>query len=222
MNTGKPQKGCFLVFFQKKIHPGRTHQLTTLINPPLTPGKEESPHPYNDQVRELPQLKQSTLMRKKNFDVKDIQILNHFNDEGVLTARELAGRVNISPGPMSNRLKALRRKGVLAGSKAVLHYPSLGYRFSRTLLLCFPSDDVPAIIRQAEGGRLVIGLWVLKTDPQAPVSWVCAHLSGKSDEDLAQGENALTGSETPLLRVYFDSTEKVIDRNVTLTLQDVQ
>ncbi|MGL6182487.1 MAG: Lrp/AsnC family transcriptional regulator, partial [Aestuariivirga sp.] len=61
------------------------------------------------------------------LDATDWRILRELQRDGRITNVELAQRVGLSPPPCLRRLQALEKSGAIAGYRAVLNGPLLGY-----------------------------------------------------------------------------------------------
>ncbi len=67
------------------------------------------------------------MKRAATLDLTDIKILRELQHNGRLTNVELASRVGLSPPPTLRRVQALEKQGYIAGYRALLDAPKLGF-----------------------------------------------------------------------------------------------
>lgn len=61
---------------------------------------------------------------------KDIRILEHLNQDGRLSLRKIAEKLDYSPSTVSNHFRELIDNGVIQGFKPQLDYSKLGFSFT--------------------------------------------------------------------------------------------
>lgn len=66
-------------------------------------------------------------MKKRDIDLKDLEILNILQVDAAITNRKLAQRIGLSPGPTLVRVQKLFEKGVIKNYIATPNYTYLGY-----------------------------------------------------------------------------------------------
>ena len=64
------------------------------------------------------------------LDKIDLQILRNLQEDGRLTTKELAGRVNLSSTPVYDRVKRLGKEGFIKKYAAILDYEKLNRGFA--------------------------------------------------------------------------------------------
>lgn len=65
-----------------------------------------------------------------NVNEKDIRILERLNEDGRLSLRKIAEKLDYSPSTVSNHFRELRDNGVIQGFKPQLDYSKLGFSFT--------------------------------------------------------------------------------------------
>jgi len=70
--------------------------------------------------------KQRKLLMSRDLDKIDMRILEELESDGRLSIVELAGRVNLTNTPCSERVKRLERSGYISGYRATLNRAKLG------------------------------------------------------------------------------------------------
>lgn len=63
-------------------------------------------------------------------DIKDIRIIEQFNEDGRLSLRKIADRLDYSPSTVSNRFQKLVEDEVIKGFRPQLDYSNLGFSFT--------------------------------------------------------------------------------------------
>src|SRR5215472_8807469 len=71
-------------------------------------------------------MKANPEVRERDFDEIDLRILDCLQRHGDLSNVELSARAHLSPAQCSRRVQALRRRGAIAGSVALLDRKQLG------------------------------------------------------------------------------------------------
>jgi DNA-binding Lrp family transcriptional regulator len=66
-------------------------------------------------------------MKHMTLDATDFKILRELQESGRLTNVELAARIGLSPPPTLRRVQALETQGYIAGYRALLNAPKLGF-----------------------------------------------------------------------------------------------
>ncbi|WP_353474937.1 Lrp/AsnC family transcriptional regulator [Salipiger sp. H15] len=67
------------------------------------------------------------------LDDTDRRILRQFQAAPDLPGAELAERAGVTPSTLARRLAVMREKGVLRGTRGVIHWPALGYELEVSL-----------------------------------------------------------------------------------------
>tara|TARA_R110002012_G_scaffold322025_2_gene553880 strand:+ start:71319 stop:71882 length:564 start_codon:yes stop_codon:yes gene_type:complete len=66
------------------------------------------------------------LLRTREMDIKDRQIIRELQKDGRLSNQDLAERVNLSPSPCLRRLRNLEAEGVITGYTALVDQKACG------------------------------------------------------------------------------------------------
>ncbi len=64
---------------------------------------------------------------RKEIDEKDIEIIKELRQEGRASYREIAEKLDVSPGTVRNRINELEEEGIIKGYHAVVDWDKLGY-----------------------------------------------------------------------------------------------
>ena len=67
------------------------------------------------------------MKRATTLDITDLKILRELQKNGRLTNVELASRIGLSPPPCLRRVQVLEKQGYIAGYRALLDAPKLGF-----------------------------------------------------------------------------------------------
>lgn len=65
-----------------------------------------------------------------SLDEKDFQIIEHLEQDGRASLREIAEKLDLSPSTVSNRFSRLNQKGVIKGFKPVLDHEKIGFKLT--------------------------------------------------------------------------------------------
>lgn len=91
------------------------------------------------------------------IDEKDKIILNLLQANGRMTAREVAGHVNLSVPAVTQRMKKLVEKGIIRDFRAVLDSKKLGFDVTSFILVVMASSDhYEDLVRHADESTQVL------------------------------------------------------------------
>ncbi len=101
---------------------------------------------------------------KADLDAIDWKILRELQDDGRITNVELSRRVGISAPPCLRRVKKLEDSGVIAGYRALINGPAVGFdvvAFCIIGLKHHSDADLKQFAEQARGWPIVRQAWMV-------------------------------------------------------------
>ncbi len=76
----------------------------------------------------------------------DIRLLEALREDARQSARQLSGRLGVSPGTVANRLRSLRERGILVGFRPRIDYEKLGFGLVAITKIKARGDALAAIV----------------------------------------------------------------------------
>ena len=109
------------------------------------------------------------MARGSKLDSTDWRILQELQSDGRITNVELSRRAGISPPPCLRRVRTLEERGIIAGYRAVLDAPKLGFELTMFAMVGLHSQAEADLVAFEERVR------------QWPIVRECYMLSGEVD-----------------------------------------
>jgi DNA-binding Lrp family transcriptional regulator len=142
-----------------------------------------------------------------SFDATDWKILRELQRDGRVTNVELASRVGLSPPPCLRRVQALEKAGVIAGYRALLDAPALGFDVLMFVFVGLRSQaetELKAFEQRAAAWPLVREAYAISGEADFLLKCVARDLGALQDfiiRDLTAAPNVENVKTTLILRV---------------------
>lgn len=117
---------------------------------------------------------------KADLDAIDWKILRELQDDGRMTNVELSKRVGISAPPCLRRVKKLEDAGVIAGYRALINGPSLGFDVVAFCLIGLnhqSETDLRQFSERTRGWPIVRQAWMVSGDSDFMLHCVATDLA---------------------------------------------
>ena len=147
------------------------------------------------------------MKRAATLDLTDIKILRELQHNGRLTNVELASRVGLSPPPTLRRVQALEKQGYIAGYRALLDGPKLGFNVQLFAMVGLKSQseaELHAFEARVAGWPLVREAYAISGEADFILRCVGAELSELQDfiiKTLTAAPNVDSVKTTMIMRV---------------------
>ncbi len=83
---------------------------------------------------------------RKDIDEKDIAIIKELRENGRASYREVAEKLDVSPGTVRNRINELEERGVIKSYHAVVDWDKLGYNVTAIIGIEIKSRSLEQLI----------------------------------------------------------------------------
>lgn len=104
-------------------------------------------------------------MEKRQVDEKDVRIVEQLLEDGRVSLRKLADRIDVSPSTASNRFKKLLDNGVIQRFVPLLDYEKLGYTFSTLTHIKSEPGEVSPIAEKLKDKAFIEQCFTVTGDP---------------------------------------------------------
>lgn len=161
-------------------------------------------------------------MKKRDIDLKDIEIINILRGDAMLTNKDLAKKVDLSEGPTLVRVQNLFEKGVLRGYIAKPNYAYFGYTNKIYVRVVILHKRVKEFIERIQKERKVIScvrIEHLGENNSAIVSYALIIL-GKSEGECREVLDNIIGVIPSLAVSYTITIIKEEIKNSDLILNE--
>ncbi len=140
-------------------------------------------------------------------DESDIQIIEQLREDGRLSLRKLAQRVDISASTVSNRFNKLLENKVIEGFKPVLNYEKLGFGLTTIIQLTVESGKIQQATEKLEEVDFVDSVYVVTGETDIMV--VCRFKDRQCMNQGARDLQAIEGVEGTKTNVVLESEENL-------------
>lgn len=135
---------------------------------------------------------------------KDIRIIEQLNEDGRLSLREIAEKLDYSPSTISNHFHKLRDSGIIKGFKPALDYQKLGFSFTCITQITAETGKQRKVMNTLSERGYIHSLYQVTGDTD--IMAICKFTSReKMRKNLTEDLNQLDGITGTKTNVALDS-----------------
>jgi len=97
--------------------------------------------------------------KHENIDSTDIRILRLLQEDARISLREIARRLRLSPSTIHERMRKLRKEGILKGFAPLIDYSKLGYKIAALILVNVEGGRIREFERRIKLHKCVTGVY---------------------------------------------------------------
>lgn len=166
-------------------------------------------------------------MRKRDIDLKDIEILNILQENALLSNKDLAKRIRLSEGPTLVRVQNLISKGAIVRYVALINPSYFGYSNNLLANVKILKEKAPAFVDRVKNIPQIVRCFHIEhtSSYELAVNEYLVTIYGKSLQECRQTlEDALTVGNIPIAiqEQPYVVKEIVKDEFLNLTPKDVR
>jgi len=96
---------------------------------------------------------------RKDIDEKDIAIIKKLRENGRASYREVAEKLDVSPGTVRNRINELEERGIIKSYHAVVDWAKLGYTVTAIVGIEIKSRSLDQLIEKLKPNPKVYAIY---------------------------------------------------------------
>lgn len=127
------------------------------------------------------------MSRKKEIDVKDIEILNVIQEDSSISNKDLAERIGLTPGPTLVRVKNLIKNGYIKDRMTQeIDFSKFGYTYNAIVNIAVPSKFGKLLEEKARSVSGIVNMTRLEreTREMSKLAYYACYCTFKSEKDF--------------------------------------